>query len=221
MRMRSITGGLVVAFALSTAASAATLVTIHAEGAATGHLASLGIIYPNPAPITVDASFDLSKGTRTTNAVVDRIEGSNANSPGQADVAVESFHSLADTGWGNPFASMSFLTAPTYSTLSINLMDPTTDRVLYLLINRPGSLFTSLDTIPTGEVCAGATMCFGGIVDPGGDTIGNNLALAWSSVTFSVTDTAVPEPATWALMILGFGGAGAALRRSKALARVA
>lgn len=221
MRMRSITGGLAAAFALSTAASAATLVTIHAEGTATGHLASLGVIYPNPEPITMDATFDLSKGTRTTNAIVDRIEGSGANSPGEADVSIFSFGMLADTGWGNPFASMSFLTAPTYSTLSINLMDPTTDRVLYLLINRPGSLFTSLDTIPTGEVCAGATICIGGIVDPDGDTVGNNLGASWSTVTFSVTDTAVPEPATWALMILGFGGAGAALRRSKALARVA
>jgi hypothetical protein len=55
-------------------------------------------------------------------------------------------------------------------------------------------------------------MCFGGIVDPDGDTIGNNLALAWSSVTFSVTDTAVPEPSTWALMILGFGSVGTMLR---------
>lgn len=30
-------------------------------------------------------------------------------------------------------------------------------------------------------------------------------------------DTAVPEPTTWALMILGFGGAGAALRRRRAV----
>jgi hypothetical protein len=30
------------------------------------------------------------------------------------------------------------------------------------------------------------------------------------------TDTGVPEPATWALMILGFGGAGATLRRRRA-----
>lgn len=210
--MKALAIGALVALAISSAASAATIVTIHAEGTATGHLASLGIIYPYPNPITMDATFDLAKGTQTTNIVVDRIEGSGANSPGEADVSIESFGLLAETGWGNPFASMSFLTAPTYSTLSINLMDPTTDRVLYLLINRPGSLFTSLDTIPVGEVCAGATICVGGIVDPDGGTAENNLGVSWSTVRFSMTDTAVPEPSTWALMILGFGGVGTMLR---------
>lgn len=39
-------------------------------------------------------------------------------------------------------------------------------------------------------------------------------------VTFSVEDGgAIPEPSAWALMILGFGGAGAALRRRSVMAR--
>ena len=33
----------------------------------------------------------------------------------------------------------------------------------------------------------------------------------------SVRDSAVPEPGVWALMLLGFGGAGAALRRRRAM----
>lgn len=36
--------------------------------------------------------------------------------------------------------------------------------------------------------------------------------------TLTVLSTAVPEPATWALMITGFGGAGAMLRRRRAAA---
>jgi hypothetical protein len=36
-----------------------------------------------------------------------------------------------------------------------------------------------------------------------------------------LTGGAIPEPAVWAMMILGFGGVGAMLRRKRALARVA
>lgn len=45
---------------------------------------------------------------------------------------------------------------------------------------------------------------------------------ASSNLTLFSTGTpgGVPEPATWALMILGFGGVGAAMRRSKTKVRV-
>lgn len=46
-----------------------------------------------------------------------------------------------------------------------------------------------------------------------------NASLKISSVT--VTSAVVPEPATWALMVLGLGGAGVALRRRRASAAVA
>ena len=44
-----------------------------------------------------------------------------------------------------------------------------------------------------------------------------------ASINGSLSFTAVPEPATWALMLLGFGGIGMAMRRrrSPALAQVA
>ncbi|MDQ4420699.1 PEPxxWA-CTERM sorting domain-containing protein [Sphingobium sp. DEHP117] len=53
----------------------------------------------------------------------------------------------------------------------------------------------------------------------------DKLNLNWqasSNLTLFSTGTAggVPEPATWALMILGFGGIGAAVRRGKAKVRV-
>jgi len=40
----------------------------------------------------------------------------------------------------------------------------------------------------------------------------------WQIDNFTIGTAAVPEPGTWALMILGFGGAGAALRRRRLLA---
>lgn len=43
----------------------------------------------------------------------------------------------------------------------------------------------------------------------------------WITADFSLTPSAVPEPATWAMMITGFGLAGAALRRRRAAGAVA
>lgn len=41
-----------------------------------------------------------------------------------------------------------------------------------------------------------------------------------SNVKYSVVVTAVPEPSTWSLLILGFGGIGAAMRRRASARRV-
>ena len=41
---------------------------------------------------------------------------------------------------------------------------------------------------------------------------GNPIGLARDAV-YAIQGTAVPEPATWALMMLGFGGIGYAMRR--------
>jgi hypothetical protein len=56
---------------------------------------------------------------------------------------------------------------------------------------------------------------------PGGAIGFGELALVDNHLTFSVTSVsgdAVPEPATWALMISGFGIAGASLRRRRVMA---
>jgi hypothetical protein len=46
-----------------------------------------------------------------------------------------------------------------------------------------------------------------------------NAVLSVTSLTIGEAGAAVPEPATWALMIGGFGLAGSALRRRRVLAR--
>lgn len=56
--------------------------------------------------------------------------------------------------------------------------------------------------------------------DFGSDRV-NKIVLSSGSNSFEVDNAAgagVPEPAAWALMIMGFGAAGAALRRQRALA---
>lgn len=52
-----------------------------------------------------------------------------------------------------------------------------------------------------------------------GTSIWNNQG--FGAVTFTRIDGAVPEPATWALMLLGFGAAGMALRRKRAQLAIA
>jgi hypothetical protein len=46
---------------------------------------------------------------------------------------------------------------------------------------------------------------------------GTNVGLieVIDNITFDVADAVVPEPATWAMMILGFGGVGATMRRRR------
>lgn len=74
----------------------------------------------------------------------------------------------------------------------------------------PASLDTGFDAAP-----GGASYGFFAInAHPGGDSL-LSLDMTVSRVRSVVETNAVPEPATWALMILGFGGAGAALRRSR------
>jgi hypothetical protein len=51
----------------------------------------------------------------------------------------------------------------------------------------------------------------------GGGGVNVGLIEIIDNITFDVADTVVPEPATWAMMILGFGGTGAILRRRRGL----
>ena len=45
------------------------------------------------------------------------------------------------------------------------------------------------------------------------ESIWNNRGM--SGISFSRIDSAIPEPSTWAFMLLGFGAAGVALRRNR------
>ncbi|WP_293362537.1 PEPxxWA-CTERM sorting domain-containing protein [Phenylobacterium sp.] len=59
-----------------------------------------------------------------------------------------------------------------------------------------------------------------GSVFTGGGAVNVGLIEVIDNITFDVPDTVVPEPATWAMMILGFAGTGALLRRRRAIALI-
>jgi hypothetical protein len=68
-----------------------------------------------------------------------------------------------------------------------------------------------------------ASFDFSGVVPEFADDDGDNALDSFAATGFSATFSgAIPEPGTWALMIMGFGGAGAMLRsRRRALASAA
>lgn len=84
------------------------------------------------------------------------------------------------------------------------------------LLTGPGATFPNT---PGELVPFGATHIFltaGTIIDYGVNNAGNFFN---DSTGLSLTFTSTPEPATWAMMLIGFGVAGAALRR-KAVAAI-
>jgi hypothetical protein len=81
----------------------------------------------------------------------------------------------------------------------------------------PGILNSTVDYVVTGGTgrFVGATGGFKGV-----GTLDRTVPRPFNSLTLtgSLSLPAVPEPATWGLMILGFGLAGGSLRRRRALA---
>jgi hypothetical protein len=94
------------------------------------------------------------------------------------------------------------------------------------LVEQPGFGVFGPDYVPpSGNLCAAGHTCntsnFSYTVQQGGSYIQTFAQLDPSSITISVLpeSSATPEPASWALMLTGFGLGGAALRsRRKTLA---
>lgn len=88
-----------------------------------------------------------------------------------------------------------------------------TGATYYLAIEILGTEFAVLGGVPGGNPYAQGELYFrnfqsgGAYLTPGSDT---------AFRTYTATG-AVPEPATWGLMLLGFGAAGALLRRRRAV----
>ncbi|MCW5760254.1 MAG: PEP-CTERM sorting domain-containing protein, partial [Phenylobacterium sp.] len=115
-----------------------------------------------------------------------------------------------------------FFVAPTAGDydwrVSFNILDRSPSGVLLIGVTNAGggtssmtfgvldSTVTSLDRSGTIALAAGEFLAV--IVNPFGSYSNDS-----TGVNFTVSTAGVPEPGTWALMILGFGGAGAMLRR--------
>ena len=72
---------------------------------------------------------------------------------------------------------------------------------------------TGLGNVQTFYVPTGATRLYLGVTDEGGNYDNHGTIIA--TITSSEEVTAVPEPSTWAMMILGFAGVGFMAYRRK------
>lgn len=116
----------------------------------------------------------------------------------------------------------------TYSLSFLMASEYTTQDSLRASVNGTGTIFSAPAAIGSGwnnwvqqsllftALTTSATIQF--------DTIGissyNRYDVGLDKVTLSAV-SGVPEPATWAMMLLGFGGIGAALRRQRKPTRLA
>lgn len=124
------------------------------------------------------------------------------------DSVVDSFLTVVDLG--NPLGTLSFALGGGATFSSLGSFAPTFGAATGSL-DMSGSVFT-LRFIPAET--SGVTL---GDVGFGGTDFGLSVGSlgAGDTFTLTVTGTAVPEPASWALLIAGFGIVGAVARRRR------
>jgi len=171
-----------------------------------------------PGTIVEDFSFGGSNGTPFTNTPTETATG---------DVRLYHNDTAGEGVLGLPAAG-DFLSILAGGTFTIDVPDTTTlfsfifgtlDSYNSVVFNLVGG---GLATFTGGELTGGAVgscdQCnglFSYSTDPGQFIA--SVTFSSTQTAFEITDLAIgtPEPATWLMMILGFGLAGAGLRRSK------
>lgn len=176
------------------ALSATLAVVTPAHAALLGTTANAGYFIPDVATVYGGAiaspdSFTIGTGSETS-----------VNVEGVTFIDVD----FADLGVSLVFSTV--LTGPTWNSASFN----------GLIFSGTG--FSSL----TGATLLGtSTFGSGAFTESDIALVGNELRLDWNSVPYAdgqridiaFTNAAVPEPASWAMLIAGFGLIGTALRR--------
>jgi hypothetical protein len=211
--MRKIMLAFAGAAALTAASAANAAITIGAGS----QISINGSVITNTADASQATALDFTSGTTT-----------NGSLPGN----LSQFNGGATGSFAGQFCTGTCGTINDIASLAVGPLSPAlspfftlTDGVTFSLNN-----ITTIDRSVAGILGFVGTGTFGGTLGgvalnpaPGNfsfSTQGGNVT------TFSATTTAttaVPEPVTWALMLLGFGGMGMALRRRRgpALAQVA
>ena len=84
-----------------------------------------------------------------------------------------------------------------------------------IFVTDPNGMQHNFDLTPTGLVETGSILLgtMAGTYTLTVEGTANTAATYGGNITYTAPDAAVPEPATWALLILGFGAVGFAMRK--------
>ncbi|WP_375396503.1 PEPxxWA-CTERM sorting domain-containing protein [uncultured Sphingomonas sp.] len=170
------------------------------------------IASPSAGTVTETASGTVTTQTGTVPGAV------NPDNNGDGYLAVQNGTFTVSFGSaGVQFFSFVFGTLDTYNSLTLNFKDGTS--VLY-----QGQQIIGLSGLTTGGTQTYTPQQTGRVsYDTGGGSAIVSAIFGSTQAAFEIDDiaAAAPEPATWALMILGFGLAGAQLRYSRRKGQIA
>jgi hypothetical protein len=199
--MRKLMIALAGATALTAASAANAAITIGSGS----QLSIGGSVITNTADASQATSLDFTNGTASNGTAPGSLSTFNGGSTG----------SFAGEFCSGSCGSIADITSLVIGPQSISPFFTLTDGVTFSLAS-----ITSIDRSVSGILGFMGTGSFGGTL--GGVAINPTTANFTFSTqggrvtTFSATAiAAVPEPATWALMLLGFGGIGMAMRRRR------
>jgi hypothetical protein len=204
-------------------AAASTLITATYRGTVTSLLdvdGRLGAVIDTETTTSLAFTdtyvFDLAAGTRLTDASGDQLFGGSlfgTTSPlvsSNLTIGGVTLSFLGDR-IGQEINSTGGYIGSAAQSVDANNVFSRND--LIALTNAPALITTPYSGSATPGFGSFAYICAGGHTCAGGYSFRADLSIESVEVT---TTSSAPEPASWALIILGFGGLGAALRRARA-----
>jgi hypothetical protein len=162
-------------------------------------LASLGVTNYSPSGLAIAANGQMLVGNGNGGSTTIVLNPAGAGS------VVASFNvSGEDEVWYDPTTGRWFLSARSNSSGPVlGIIDSNTDLLLQLIATDPSAHSVAVDPI-SGEVFV-----------PFGASATDTLCPSGCIAVFSDNISGVPEPSTWAMMILGFAGVGFMAYRRK------
>ena len=202
-----------ITLAMATAAAGVAIAATPAQAAITVCAQGASCVQ-NTTNVKLDALTDGATATGTVGVggpavTFTSTDGNLSTNPGAATVFLASGGNLDNL----TFTILSGFTAAEFnlengspSSFTVNLTDSGGDSFSELLTGLNGSNIFNI-VAPAGTVYTSATFSStgGGFAD-------------MKQLRVTLAASAVPEPATWAMMLLGFGGIGFAMRRRKSMA---